>query len=862
MKGQEGPVGGGDRSRREASDAGGSADTAASKLYPCSYTQKRIWYSQQIDPDSSHWNVGMRWQLRGALRDTTVERAWQILADRHESLRTGIEEFDGMPYQRVWDQFQPKVGIIDISRLPPDQRASAADEIASNDAKKPIALTASPPFRIQLIRIDVDTSILLTNFHNVIVDGWSVGVLIREFGHIAAQLQAGQTLELPEVLMQHVDYTLWQEDMLESGSFDADKVYWKKLLANWKRFEIEPDRPRPAVLTHEGEIRTVLLPRQLSDALTGFARMNGASMFHVGISALSAALSNASGNPDVFIGTQTACRDEPELAGLVGPLINTAALRFDAAEDPTLIELLKRCRQRCTEAMTHQHLPFNFVVEAQNPSRDPSRNLMYSILFTAQTAHIDTGQMGDLTFDGLTIAAMPSFSAGAQTDLGFFMVGREEGWRLSCAGNTDLFEIATIDRLLESWAQAVEALVAHGGTMRLSELAAQKVHRYPAVGLSGAHRSQPVALSPVDGQNEIEARIAEVWKEVLDIDGIGGDTDYFDAGGTSLSAMRMLSRVSKAFGKSFALTTLLRNPMLREFATSIAKIVTPTVVAREGIADKVVGPASRAGARQNIIALNNGLAYRFIQRHLSHQYSVVDVPIGTEEDIEFAATHDFVELSERVVERIIEAQPEGPLVIMSYCAMGIVAYEAARQLAARGRTVKQLIVLNATAPYYNEKLGLKARWLRRMAQVREAAHYFRVLLAMRKRGEITTEMFLRHYTTLRKLGIPKLLLKLKLIDPAPIPSDFESLLEFPIIVKGLFASAPRQTKKIDCDVAVFTSRDMLKGPAFPPALGWQDCVTGNARVFNVNGLHSEMLTEVVAIEIAHELVKVLDGGQF
>ncbi len=851
----------GDRSWRDASDVGAVADSTASKLYPCSYTQKRIWYSQQIDPDSAHWNVGMRWQLRGALRDATVERAWQILAERHEALRTGIEDFDGTPFQRVWDHFSPKVGIIDVSRLPAEQRAWAADEIASNDARKPIALTPSPPFRIQLIRIDADTSILLTNFHNVIVDGWSVGVLIREFGQIASRLQSGEPVELADASMQHVDYTLWQQDMLESGSFDSDKAFWKDLLAKWKRFEIEPDKPRPAVLTHEGEIRTVLLPRQLSDALTSFGRSHGASMFHIGVTALSAALSNASGNRDVFIGTQTACRDEPELAGLVGPLINTAALRFDATGDPALVDLLKRCRQRCTEAMSHQHLPFNFVVEAQNPSRDPSRNLIYSIIFTAQTAHIDTGQMGDLEFQGLTIAAMPSFSAGAQTDLGFFMVGREEGWRLSCAGNTDLFEIATIDRLLESWAQAVEALVVHGGEMRLSALATHPAGRYPAVGISTAPRNQP--LEPLAGgaTDDVEARIVDVWKDVLGIDEVGSDTDFFDAGGTSLSAMRMLSRVNKTFGKGFALTTLLRNPVLRDFSRAIAEVISPTAAAEKLLAETAAVPADRARAPQKIIALNNGLAYRFIQRHLADEYSIVDVPIGTEDDIAFAATNDFAALAERVVERIMKAQPDGPLVIMSYCAMGIVAYEAARLLVARGRTVELLVILNATAPYYIENLGLKARCIRRMAQVREAVHYFRVLLAMRRRGEITTEMLLRNYTTIRSMGIADLLVKLKLIEPSPMPSDFENLLEFPVVVKKMFAAAPRRVERIDCDVAVFRSKDMVQGPAFPPALGWQDWVSGEVRVCNVDGVHSEMLTENGATQIARDLVDALDRKQ-
>lgn len=837
---------------------GSIADTMASKLYPCSFTQKRIWYSQQIDPESGHWNVGMRWKLRGAVRDATVERAWQILVERHESLRTGIEEFDGTPYQRVWDSFPPKLGIIDISRLPPDQRSAAADEIASNDAKRPIAITTSPPFRIQLIRIDEETSILLTNFHNIIVDGWSVGVLIREFGQVASQLQRGKSIALPDVVMQHVDYSLWQEDMVQSGSFDSDRQYWKDLLANWARFEIKTDRPRPAVLTHEGEIRSLLLPRPLSDALKTFAQANGASMFHVGVAALSAALSNASGNTDVFIGTQTACRDEPELAGLVGPLINTAALRFDLGKDPTLIELLKRCRQRCNEAMSHQHLPFNFVVEEQNPSRDPSRNLLYSITFTAQTAHIDTGEMGDLHFDRLTIEAMPSFPSGAPTDLGFFMVGREEGWRLSCAGNTDLFDIATIDRLLESWAQAVEELVERGGETRLSGLPGRQSRRYPVVGISSSSGSKSVEVQSSGSGTDVDGRIAEIWRDVLGRGDVGADTDFFDSGGTSLSALRMLSRLNKSFGKGFALTTLLRNPVLRDFSRAIGIALRPEEYSQTAAPKVDADQTTTARGPRTILALNNGSAFRFIQRHLASEYTIIDVPVGTEEDLECAKSLDYSQLVQRVVDRIVTAQPHGPCVILSYCAMGIVACEAARQLIARGREVEMLVLLNAAAPGYAEMLGLKAKWIRRRLQVREAVHSFKILLAMRRRGEITTKMLLWHYSVLRRFGIPQLLERLKLVESTPPPSDFVNLLEFPTIVGKLFAEAPRHTEKIACDALVFRTKEVLRGPAFPPALGWHRWVAGNVRVCDVDGQHREMLTERIAIEIAAEINDALD----
>lgn len=851
--------GSGDRSARDAGGrAGATLDAINSALFPCSYTQKRIWYAQQVDPEGSHWNVAMRWRLEGRLRDATVEQAFQLLVDRHEALRTTIEEIDGVPHQRVWQHFPFKLGTIDMSRLPSEQRLAAVDQIARNDARKLLPLDERPPLRLQLIRLDDETAILLTNFHNIIVDGWSVGVLMREFGEIASRLESGRDPDLPEPSMQHVDYTLWQEDMIASGSFEDDKKYWAARLTDWKRFEVPSDKPRPHVQTHEGDIRTLVLPPHLSSTLESFAREHGCSMFHIGAAMLSAVLSKAAGNSDVILGTQTACRDEPELETMVGPLINTAVLRFDVSGDPLLLNLLKHCRARATEAMAHQHLPFNFVVEALKPNRDPSRSLIYSATFTAQAAHIDSGQRGDLRFAGLTIAALPSFSAGAPTDLFFFMVGREEGWRLSCAGNTDLFEIGTIDGLLEQWAQALEVLVKHGGAARLSQLREKATGRYAATSIGGAAQAEKAEDLAPAAIASVEQRVAGIWKDVLETDAITGDTDFFDAGGTSLLALRMLSRLNKAFNKSFALTALLRHPVLREFAKEVDAALTsrPTM----NTTAPAVSPQTSAKARpRKVLALNNGSAYRMVERALGSSYSIVDVEVGTEADLEFARTHSFPEVVARVVDRIIATDPTGPYVIMAYCALGPVAYEAVRQLSASGRQVDLLVMLNAVAPHYNADLSAKARRLRRIVQAREAVENFRLLLGMRRRGEITTGVLIENYSVLRRLKVADLLRRLGVIDATPAPKDLGTLLEYPSVLKRLLNDGPRLSGKAQCDVAVFRSSDWPRGPAFPSALGWSNWVSGQVRVYDVEGKHIELLRDPAASAIGKQLTMLLDS---
>jgi thioesterase domain-containing protein len=232
--------------------------------------------------------------------------------------------------------------------------------------------------------------------------------------------------------------------------------------------------------------------------------------------------------------------------------------------------------------------------------------------------------------------------------------------------------------------------------------------------------------------------------------------------------------------------------------------------------------------------------------------------------MEFAKDHNFVELAARVTDRTIAAQPDGPYVIMCYCALGPMALEVARQLETRGRRVRTLVMLNAVAPYYVDRLSPKARRIRRAAQVREALENFRVLLAMRKRGEISTASFIDNYSFLRRIGASRLLQRARLIDTTPTYRDQELLLEFPGVMRRMLLEGPLLEGRIDCDVVVFRTPDMLKGPAFPPALGWSDWVKGRVKVFDIGGKHIEILRESTATQIGKYLAAWLadeDGAE-
>lgn len=863
-----------------------------SELFPCGYTQLRIWYSQMLDPESSHWNVAMRWRLSGNFSHETVQAAWQVLFDRHEALRTGVEDVDGMPYQRVWSKLPARVDLVNLSRLSPEDRESALERIGRNEAGKPIPLTQTPLLRLQLLRVSSDEAYLLTNFHHMIVDGWSVGVLMLEFGEVLSALEAGREPKLPDLQIQLVDYALWQSDMVAGSGLDASRAFWRERLENVPRFEVKTDKPRPPVLTYGGDIRTVLLDRAISEEVNRFCKSRNYSIFQFAAATLSSALVARVGSTDVVFGSQVACRDEPELDGLVGPLINTLVQRYDASGDPLMSDFLDHCRARTTSALSHQQLPFNFVIDEIKPKRDPSRHPVYSIGLDAQAAHINSGSMGDLRFDGLTITAMPSFSAGALTDLSFFMVGREEGWRISCAANSDLFDDATVGQMLRDWGQAIAATLLSDGRLRLSQLLEGDTSRFVVTDVTGKecrsdayglYVSEDAAQEAGDEASRAVQRVRsivrDVWAETLGVDhaAITDEIDFFDAGGSSLGALRMLSRLNKRLESKHVLSTLLKAPQFGAFAAAVsgeavgdqsqaagaprvpsAPLAQPDTVSSEhdAIEGEIVTP-DRAGfafqrsepGKTPVLALNNGYAYLLIERAMSSERAVIDVPVGTDEDTEFAKTHNLAAFIGRLAERVRATGVPGPYVITSYCVLGKIAAELVRKLEDDGDKVALLVALNSRAPGYDRKLGWQARLIRKRSVAMDALSNFGILAKQVRRGDLPLSLALEHYGFVRRTKIVPALRKIGLFAKKAPEFEYVAGLDFFDAAFGDYTPTDFDKTPLNCNVAVIHTPDMTSGRYFPAASGWPDVTTGRVRLYTVPGKHMGMLAQPSAREI-------------
>jgi len=447
-----------------ASNLTGSGPEADYTDFPCSVAQERFWLLDRLEPGNPAYNVAVRWKLEGRICTDLLQSAWREIIARHEVLRTRFLEIDGKPVQRVAAQWSFKLAEIDLSSLPEAARAEEGDRIGLIEARAPFDVGAGPLIRVVLLRFSITSAIILVTTHQIVSDGWSIGVMAREMGAIYQALATGEPPSLEPLAIQYGDYAKWQLEWLSQRGIETEIAYWSRQLSAVAPFEVVADRPRPTVPTTNGAIASIVLPRDLTNRLHQLSADYGATLFAAAVSILCATLARYTGKTEIVIGTQVSDRDQVELEPMVGQFVNSLILRNDLSGDPRFTELLERTGTTISEALEHKNIPIERLLGMVKAGRGGSNSPPVSINFIFQRTFIENRQYGELA-----LVDMPSLPAGAIYDLNFFMIERPDGWRFSCQFNTDQFEAATADRLLAYLQSALQSAVATPAR-RISEL--------------------------------------------------------------------------------------------------------------------------------------------------------------------------------------------------------------------------------------------------------------------------------------------------------------------------------------------------------------------------------------------------------
>ncbi|MDB9346326.1 non-ribosomal peptide synthetase [Nodularia spumigena] len=413
---------------------------------PLSFAQQRLWFIQQLEPDSYVYNVPCVLKMQGNLQISALESAINQLRKRHETLRTYFTTNDENQPIQIIEPWQPiSLQIIDTNE--------EIEKIALTAAQTPFDLT-QPLFKTSLFRLAEDEHILLITTHHIISDRWSVGVFLKEISLLYSAYVQGESAPLSELPIQYADWALWQRQQLQGEFLENQINYWLKQLGGELPVLQLPTIAKD-ISTYSGSLYRVSLSPSLSKALKTLAAKEGVTLFMLLLASFQALLYRYTGEEDLLIGTDIVNRDRQETESLIGLLVNTVILRTNLGGNPTIKELLKRVREVSLSAFAHQHLPFENLVEILKPERHLNQMMpLFQVKLDLQLATVQPPQLA-----GLTLQRLQLQEDTAKYELRLNLQDTPQGITGQFEYSTDLFDAATIAQMTEYWQIILESIV-------------------------------------------------------------------------------------------------------------------------------------------------------------------------------------------------------------------------------------------------------------------------------------------------------------------------------------------------------------------------------------------------------------------
>jgi amino acid adenylation domain-containing protein len=419
---------------------------------PLSFSQERLWFLDQLEPGSPLYNIPAALRLSGGLDVRALERSFQEVVRRHESLRTTFPARDGKPVQRVAPALDLAVPEVDLSALPEETRETELRRIAAAEAARPFDLWNGPLLRVLTLRLAATEHACVLTLHHIVGDAWSFDVLVRELGILYAADAADAAGEpLPEPALQYADFAAWQRGWLRGEVLEAELAWWRQELAGAPTvLDLPSDRPRPAARTARGE--SVPLSLDISDRLHAACRREGATPFMLLLAAFQALLHRMTGVDDLLAGTPVAGRSRTELEGLIGFFVNTLPLRGRPTGPTMFRERLAEARATALGAFAHPDIPLERLIEDLGVQRSLAHPPLVQVAFALQNA-----PAGALELPGLTVEPIDLTGSTAKFDLTLYLF--EEGSRLrgGLEYSSDLFDRSTMIRFADGFGVLLEA---------------------------------------------------------------------------------------------------------------------------------------------------------------------------------------------------------------------------------------------------------------------------------------------------------------------------------------------------------------------------------------------------------------------
>jgi non-ribosomal peptide synthetase component F len=426
-----------------------------------SFAQERLWFLDQLNPESAVYNVPLAVRLSGPISPVVLERSVNEIARRHDALRTIFATVDGQPVPIVRSGLNVELPTIDLTSHPKHEREASAHELLSEEAARPFDLTQGPLIRTTLLRLDEHDHLFLVVMHHIVSDGWSLVLFFQELSAIYDAFARGEQSPLSELTIQYADYAAWQREWLQGDLLQKQLAHWKeKLAGDLPVLDLPTDRPRPAVQTFRGAREWLVLSENLTASITTLGQREGVTLFITLLAAFKVLLCRYTGQEDVIVGSPIANRPQTETESIIGFFLNNLALRSDLSGNPNFREVLTRVRRTALEAYANQDVPFEKLIEALKPERSLSHTLIFQVYFNLFNFADEINLPGSNETVSLVDAWAQSDEDLSKFDLTLYAGQQGQELKLALVYNTDLFDAGSIKRMLTQFRTLLEGVVA------------------------------------------------------------------------------------------------------------------------------------------------------------------------------------------------------------------------------------------------------------------------------------------------------------------------------------------------------------------------------------------------------------------
>jgi thioesterase domain-containing protein len=663
--------------------------------YPASLAQKRLWFLDQLQGKNAAYNIHLGFWLRGPLDLQALQGSLQEVVKRHETLQTAFKLEGSELRQVVTPSLTLKIPIEEVVET--TETYSDIYRVAQREVNEPFDLSEAPLFRVRILRVTPEDHVLLCTMHHIVTDAWSVQILARELPAVYDAFCNGKPSPLPDLPISYGDYSEWQYESLRTEELQQQLAYWKRQLRDAPAvLDLPMDSARPAEQTVTGASQFVQIKSEIISEFKTLAPRWQATPFMIQLAAFKILLYRYSGQSDLLVGVPVAGRNRVETEALVGFFVNTLVMRDDLSGNPHFPELLAQVRETTLGAFANADVPFEQVVEVLQPERNLSYNPIFQVMFSVIKAAIQTHNFGSLTAYPYIVSDRTS-----NFDLSASVIEGVDGkWFAQFDFNTDLFDPERIARMLDDYTALLQA-ISSDPNARILEF--PLAHAEPEPKLTGATRlfakverqkakTLVMPSSRRDGPLTSEQELLlGIWKNILGASEIGIHDNFFEIGGHSLLAARLMAQIQERTGQRMPVSAIFRAPTVAALAPFLRE---QTAAKPDPLAMKLNEAKGELPFFGVAIPAVDTTGFAQLARNLPERpyYKLqASSPVHWERRY---VREEYKNLAKQYIDAMRAVQPRGPYCLGAMCLSVLIAQEMVMQLEAVGESVALFVIFD------------------------------------------------------------------------------------------------------------------------------------------------------------------------